>query len=277
MALNERLQELSDFLKTRRARLNPKDVGLPNTSRRRTPGLRREEVAELANISATWYTWLEQGRPIKVSIRTGALIAKALHLDDSERSHFFKLLEQPQAAELESAEAESLDYEIQSVLDGLQFHPTFVLNHRWDLLAWNRAAEFVLHFGEGSETRRNFIRFIFSSRYFKSVSINWESDVRGILAQFRLDYDQYVHEDATLEQQINLLRREVPEFRQWWSEHAVMQRTGWGKELIHPDAQLLNFKSMVLERTSAPFPRVVIYVPEPASLQKIAACMPPLP
>lgn len=267
----QRLQELADFLKTRRARLEPNDVGLPNTARRRSKGLRRDEVAELAGISNTWYTWLEQGRPIKISSRTGAAISAALRLDESERAHFFQLLEedQPTPAKLEARETRAIEPEIQSVLDAMQYHPTFVLNHRWDLLAWNRAAEFLLHFNESIDCERNFIRFVFANQYWKDASPNWETDVRGILAQFRLDYDIYVQKDYTMEGLIKRIRVDVPDFKRWWSNHDVKQRTGWRKELIHPKVGLLRFKSMVLERTSAPFPRIVIYVPDEVSLQKI--------
>lgn len=269
MLSSERIEELADFLKTRRAKLRPSDVGLPSTARRRTPGLRREEVAELAGISSTWYSWLEQGRPIKVSIRTSHLIADALRLNESERSHFFSLLEQPLTTDIEPVESETVDYEIQSVMDGLVTHPAFALNHRWDILSWNSAAEFVMRFEKETVPTPNFIRYIFTSQYFKKISSNWETDVQGILAQFRVDYDRYVHEDPVVEQMVQLLRREKAEFRVWWKEHDVIQRTGWNKQIIHPQAGALNFKSLVFERNSAAFPRVVIYVPDQKSLKKL--------
>lgn len=266
MVGKERLEELADFLKTRRARLKPKDVGLPSTGRRRTAGLRREEVAELAGISSTWYTWLEQGRQISVSQRTGNMIASALRLNDSERAHFFKLIKKQLTNDFSSTSAESIDYELQSILHCLQYHPAFALNHRWDLLSWNDAANLIFKFHESPE---NFIRFIFSSQHFRAASFNWETDVRGILAQFRLDYDQYAADDPALEELIDSLLREIPEFHSLWREHDVIQRTGWSKQLLHPQIGELTFKSVVFERTSTSFPRVVIYVPDSESLKKI--------
>ena len=140
MAKDEiRRQELSDFLRNRRGRIAPADVGLPETNRRRTPGLRREEVAQLAGVSATWYTWLEQKRPIGVSSGVLDNLARVLRLDPAERMQLFQLaLRQPV---LESpSKRETVSPLIRRLLDQTDPIPAFVIGRRWDVLAWNRAA-----------------------------------------------------------------------------------------------------------------------------------------
>src|SRR5690348_8496276 len=134
-----RRKELSDFLRTRRARINPSDVGLLNGSRRRTPGLRREEVALLANIGVTWYTRLEQGLPINVSPEVLASIAGALQLTSREREHLF-LLAGHGIVETSVAETERVSEVLQRVLDALDPSPAVIRGRRYDVLAWNRSA-----------------------------------------------------------------------------------------------------------------------------------------
>ena len=129
--------ELVDFLQTRRARLTPYDVGLPAGSRRRTVGLRREEVASLANISATWYTWLEQGRKIRVSPQTLTRIAAALQLDEGERTYLFTLADQ---AVPKAMRGETVSVALQQMLDGMGLNPAYLTNHCWDVLDWSPAA-----------------------------------------------------------------------------------------------------------------------------------------
>lgn len=136
----ERLRELADFLKTRRARLTPASVGLPAGSRRRAKGLRREEVAELAGISVTWYTWLEQARPVNVSSRTVQNIARALRLDDDERQHLFQLAQLPLLAEYAKLPQE-LDESVHAILHALGTNPAYALGKQWEILGWNEAAD----------------------------------------------------------------------------------------------------------------------------------------
>ena len=132
-----RRQELAAFLRSRRERLTPGDVGLPDAGRRRTPGLRREEVALLAGVGVTWYTWLEQARDIHVSEQVLGAIARSLLLDSHERSHLFTLAGAPLPAE--DVDAQAVTPEIRAILDKLDPFPSFVSNGRYDLLAYNRA------------------------------------------------------------------------------------------------------------------------------------------
>src|SRR5437660_718382 len=141
MKESERRQTLADFLRQQRARLAPGDVGLPAGLRRRTPGLRREEVAQIANIGTSWYIWLEQGRDVHPSAQVLESLAQALRLTPNERRHLFLLAGQPLPAPPVSPTEESVSPALQQVLDDLNPTPAYVMGRRYDYLAWNRAAD----------------------------------------------------------------------------------------------------------------------------------------
>ena len=143
----ERRQALAAFLRTRRARLQPTDVGLPSRSRRRTPGLRREEVAELANIGVSWYTLHEQGHDVHPSRHVLESLARALKLTTAEEQHLFLLSCQELPAKMLVEEAQ-VTPALQRVVDALNSHPAFVIDQRWDVLTWNRTATLLFHFHE---------------------------------------------------------------------------------------------------------------------------------
>ncbi len=143
----ERRQALAAFLRTRRARLQPADVGLPARSRRRTAGLRREEVAELANIGVSWYTLLEQGHDVHPSRQVLESLAQALRLTTAEEQHLFRLSSHELPARM-LVEAEQVTPALQRVVDALTPHPAFVIGRRWDVLTWNRVADLLFHFHE---------------------------------------------------------------------------------------------------------------------------------
>src|SRR3982751_4853363 len=134
-SVGSRRSELAEFLRSRRARLSPIDAGLPPARRRRTPGLRREEVAQIAGVGVTWYTWLEQGRPINASVQILDAIARTLRLDQAERAHLYRLAEVP--AVPDPASSDILSPEIQPILDSMALTPAAVYNGRYDVLAWN--------------------------------------------------------------------------------------------------------------------------------------------
>src|ERR1700728_2823820 len=135
-------REAGGFLRSRRERLTPPDVGLPKGFRRRTPGLRREEVAMLAGVGTTWYTWLEQGRDVRPSGEVLSALAGALRLDPTERRHLLVLYDRP-TPDPRPAGAERVDEPLRRMLDSLTGQPAFVFGRRWDVLAWNRAAEVI--------------------------------------------------------------------------------------------------------------------------------------
>lgn len=211
--------ELSDFLKSRRARLSPDAVGLPAGGRRRAPGLRREEVASLAGVGLTWYTWFEQGRDIRVSPDFLANVSRALRLDGAERRHLFVLLGQdgapPPLAPRRASPA------LQRMLEGLVHYPAYLRTARWDPIAWNQAADRLFGFARRRPEERNFLRLAFTDPEFRERMPNWSVDAPAMVAKFRVDYARY-RGDAELDALVKEMTRRSPEFRQFWRRHDVM-------------------------------------------------------
>jgi len=177
---------LGVFLKDRRAKLDPAALGF-TTARRRTPGLRREEVAQRATISATWYTWLEQGRGGAPSAEVLERIAQALILTDAEREHLF-LLALGRSPDVRYVEDDSVTPRLQRVLDAFAISPAFVKTPLWDIVAWNRAATMVLtDYGKLPPERRNVLRLIFQDSYVREAQFDWEGVARFVVAAFRAD------------------------------------------------------------------------------------------
>lgn len=235
-----RHKELADFLKTRRARIHPSQIGLPAGSRRRTSGLRREEVALLAGVGLTWYTWLEQGRPIQVSAQVVESLSRALQLTRQEQLHFYRLANQPLPAMLPSI-ADSISPSLQQVLDQLLLAPAFIMDARWNVLGWNPAASFV--FGDFSKllfSERNMLWLMFMKPDYRNLFCNWEHHARGMIGRFRAAYDQY-WADPWFAAFIERIREQSPEFATFWSTHDVLLNDATGKELQHPLAGLLQF------------------------------------
>src|SRR5882724_8658934 len=177
---------LGTYLKGRRAKLDPAAFGLP-LKRRRTPGLRREEVAQRANVSATWYKWLEQGRGGAPSADVLDRIAHAMMLTDVEREHLF-LLGLGRPPEVRYQAAAGVTPRLQRVLDALELSPAYMKNSTWDIIAWNRAAAMVLaDYAALTPEQRNSLRLVFCNPRVRAAMPNWESDARFVVAAFRAD------------------------------------------------------------------------------------------
>ena len=256
-----RLQELGDFLRTRRARLAPEDVGLPRGSRRKTPGLRRAEVAQLVGVSVDWYIWLEQGRSITPSTQVLERLVQTLRLDANERTHHF-LLAQQQAPPALLLESEIVSPALQHFLDQFGARPAFVSGRRWDILAWNDAGCAVLgDFRLRTAPReRNTIWGIFTNPLSRQVVVDWEEDARHLLAQFRSSCGRYPG-DAQLTELIHDLMLASPEFRAWWPDHEVHSgQEGW-KKLKHPQVGYLLFERLTFQVFDTPDLKVTVYTP----------------
>ncbi len=226
-------QELADFLRTRRARLRPSDVGLLNGTRRRTPGLRREEVALLANIGVTWYTRLEQGAPINVSPIVLGSIADALQLTEHEREHLF-LLAGHRPTEATIAETEHVSEVLQRVLDALDPNPAVIRGRRFDVLAWNRAASAI--FGDYATKdvwHRNSIWRFFMDPSARTCMPRSHEAASKVVAQFRAVAAKYL-DDPGFQELIEALLKGSPDFRRHWSQHDVRGTTDGLKHLYHP-------------------------------------------
>jgi transcriptional regulator with XRE-family HTH domain len=257
---SQRLQELGDFLRTRRARLAPEDMGLPRGSRRRSPGLRRAEVAQLAGVSVDWYTWLEQGRPISVSTQVLESLVSALRLHAQEREHLFLLAHQQPPPE-RAMESEVVSPTLQRFLDHQGLSPAFVLGPRWDVVAWNEAACVVFgDFGQMTTRERNSVWRIFTSPTHRQVLINWEGHARRVLAQFRATCGRYPG-DPRLAELIQDLMLRSPEFRAWWPDHEVLGAEEGQKTFNHPQVGYLMFEHLTFQVFDAPDLTVNVYTP----------------
>ncbi|PWJ83754.1 helix-turn-helix protein [Pseudaminobacter salicylatoxidans] len=208
--------DLSDFLIRHRAKLTPADVGLPTTGGRRTPGLRREEVAGLAGVGLTWYTWFEQGRDIQVSESFLLKVAKALRLDDSECSRLF-LFAHRRPPPPEAYQWPSVKPLIQQMLDDLTVRPAYVLNLRWDVIAWNVAADDLFSFARREQVDRNVMRIVFADPDMRHRLPAWKEDAPRLLAQFRADLTTAPDDPAMLAL-IDELKILSPDFRRWFEQ-----------------------------------------------------------
>ncbi len=254
-----RRSEFGDFLRSRRARLTPDMAGLPAGVRRRTPGLRREEVALLAGVGATWYTWLEQGRDVKPSAEVLGALAVALKLDAVERNHLFVLADRPDRW-MAPAALERVPAAIVRMLDSMVDQPAYVLGRRWDILAWNAAAVAVFgDFGQLAGDARNLMALMFTNAAHRRRLVDWEALAPLSLAMFRAGSAKY-RGDADFERLIARLVAESPEFRAWWPRHDVVYQPSTVKRVRHPDGERL-FEYTSLDVTECPDMRVIVCTP----------------
>ncbi|STR26215.1 Uncharacterised protein [Janthinobacterium lividum] len=210
--------ELAAYLQARRARLSPEDVGLPGGGRRRTPGLRREEVAALAGVGLTWYTWLEQGRDIGVSSAFLDKLAEVLKLDAAERRHLFLLAHTRPPAE-EGKTFCVVPPLVRRLMHELA-HPAYVLNLRWDVLAFNADADALFGFAAHAASRRNLLWLLFTDPLLRSRFTVWEEQAPLMLSSFRRDYARATQE-ADIHALVEELEKVSPEFKRWWRRHDV--------------------------------------------------------
>lgn len=261
MQNEEHRAELANFLQTRRARLLPEQVGLPGGKRRRTPGLRREEVAQLAEISVEWYTRLEQGKDIRVSAKTLEYIARALLLNADERAYLFQLAGQGSAPVQCVADEERIDPSLQRYLDALGSNPGYVVGKRWDRLAWNTAARAVFDdFPRLPPRERNVMWALFANPARRQLYANWEQVARDALAKFRISYGRYAG-DPFLGELVEDLLQVSQEFRLWWPQHMVQRNSDGIKVLMHPLCGRLVLEYHSFQLYERPELRVVVYTP----------------
>jgi transcriptional regulator with XRE-family HTH domain len=253
-------REAGEFLRSRRERLTPSDVGLPVGFRRRTPGLRREEVAMLADVGTTWYTWLEQGRDVRPSNEVLIALAAALRLDPTERRHLFVLHDRP-ALERRPAGAEQVDEPLRRMLDSLSGQPAYVLGRRWDILAWNRAAEVVFGpYGQLQGDERNTLHLIFADPDHRRLLVDWETVARASLAMFRADCARYAGE-PDFERLVARLTRLSPEFAQWWPQREVARPLAGQKRIDHPSAGRMLFEYSSFGVGDPPDMKLIVFTP----------------
>ncbi len=251
---------LGQYLKDRRARLDPLALGF-TPGQRRTPGLRREEVAHLAHVSATWYTWLEQGRGGAPSADVLERITRALRLNETEREHLF-FLALGRAPEVRYQPAEPVPGRLQRVLDGMEYTPAFLRTMTWDIVAWNAAAAAVLrNYAAFPPEDRNSLRMIFCDPHIRAAMPNWDSDTRFVVASFRAETARAGARDEVRALVDELCERSA-DFARLWADNDV--RTDYGdapKQMIHPDCGLIALDHSAFAVEGRPDLSLVVYNP----------------
>lgn len=274
----ERERELGDFLRSRRAAIDPADVGLPSGPRRRAPGLRREEVALLAGVSVTWYTWLEQGRAERPSRAVLDAVARALRLDDAEHSHLLTLarraagdgaVEASSRARRAGEGVDAVDLAghppdaLVRTLDALDPAPSYLLGPRWEYLAWNRAQGLLYPKAESLAVEdRNLLFIVLCEPSARELVVDREDEARAMVTEFRAS-TALLRGDPDLEDLIARLRRESPEFERWWSGLDVAGFHSRLRRYDHPRAGPLTFEYQAFEPAEWPGHRLVTQLPVP--------------
>ncbi|WP_367125506.1 helix-turn-helix transcriptional regulator [Streptomyces phytohabitans] len=261
-----RRRELAAFLRSRRERIAPEQVGLPRGRRRRTPGLRREEVAHLSAVGVTWYTWLEQARPIQVSPQVLDALARALLFDQSERAHLFVLAGVPDpmpGRECTGAVSDSL----RRTLEQLEPYPACVQNGRYDLLAYNRTyGKLFCDLDALPYEDRNCLWLMFTHPEWRDTLVDGEEAQRLMTANLRAAMADHIAEPAW-KALVCRLQRASPEFRELWDRHEVVQAAAKVKRFRHPRVGLLHFVPTKLWLGPNHGPRLGVYVPDDAETQ----------
>ncbi|MET8170616.1 helix-turn-helix transcriptional regulator [Streptomyces sp. NPDC005329] len=227
--------ELSEFLRTRRARLKPQDVGLPDFGRhRRVPGLRREELAQLAGVSVGYYTRLEQGNGQHVSAEVLDAIARALRLSDAEHAHLTHLAKPKQQKKKPAGRTQQVRGPLRTLLDTMEGGPAILVGRRSDILAWNRMAAAV--FGDWAELpahERNWARLVFLRPEYRDLFVDWEHKASDVVSQLRMDAGSHPN-DPRLSALVGELSVKSEEFRRLWAAHDVKDKCHGVQRLHHP-------------------------------------------
>ncbi|MET9384962.1 helix-turn-helix transcriptional regulator [Streptomyces sp. NPDC002928] len=262
----DRRAELSEFLRTRRARLKPEDVGLPAFGRhRRVPGLRREELAQLAGVSVAYYTRLEQGNGRNVSAEVLDSIARALRLTDAENAHLTHLAKPKQHKKKPAARQQQVRGALRQLLDSMEGIPAYVTGRRSDILVWNRMAAAV--FGDWSELpaqERNWARLVFLRPDYRELFVDWDQKATDIVSYLRMDAGCHP-DDPRLSALVGELSVKSAEFRRLWATHDVKEKSHGTKRLRHPlvGSLTLSFESFNLIDDSEQ--NLITYHAEPGS------------
>lgn len=256
-----RRKALGAFLRSARARVGPADHGLPPGVRRRTPGLRREELAQLCGISSTWYTWIEQGREVTVSADVWGRLAQALRLTRAERHYLFSLAEcaDPDAGRLDTI---ALPDGLADCVDSIGC-PAYILDQTWNMLAWNAP---LLHVFDGwpARGRANLLCYIFLEPAARHLVVDWEERASRVVAEFRADVAGHAA-DADIQHLVTELQAGSALFAQCWTRQAVVDREGGLREFQHPADGRLSFRQFTFRLAIRPDCKLVMLLDTTAS------------
>jgi len=263
-----RLRELGNFLRTRRARITPEEAGLIVAGRRRAPGLRREDVALLAGVSATWYTWLEQARAVKASIQLLENLARILKLSSIERVQLFQLALGRPPSDLDPR-GEEVSPIMLRLLDRIDV-PATIVGRRWDILASNRIYRVsFFDFESVPPQERNLLWFFFVNPVSRGLG-QWEKYAYEVIARFRVDFGRHAGDPGFVEL-VERLEQVSPEFAEWWPRQDLRPLVEGKFEWNHPNAGLIAGTHITMAFSENPELRLIAIVPEADSLAKLRA------
>ncbi|TWB45044.1 Xre family transcriptional regulator [Rhizobium sp. ERR 922] len=250
-------QELADFLRSRRSRLRPDGIALAAHRRRRTPGLRREDVAQRAGISVEWYVKLEQGRAVSPSDETLDALGRALELDAVEQAHLRSLVRKAKGPPFTR---EVVPASIRRLVESLS-QPAYVTGQRWDILAWNAAAvELFDDFAQISVKSRNILLFVLTDPKARRLfGTGWAKEAKRMVSLFRVAHDLWAG-DAAFAALVERLRTGCPEFDSWWRPHDVGAPLSGAKILYHPVRGPLQFEYATFQANDDPRLKLAIYL-----------------
>jgi transcriptional regulator with XRE-family HTH domain len=269
-SLVSRARDVGDLLRSRRERLQPADVGLPAGTRRRTPGLRREEVAMLAAISPTYYTFLEQGRELRPSRQVLDALARALQLAPAERAHLHQLIHGGSVEALRDA-PESLAPAVAALVDRLDPHPTYVTGRRFDVLAANRAARLLwADWPALAPEQRNMLWWTFTDPAARTVLVEWEHEASALLARYRAAAARHTG-DCAFDELTERLHAASSEVRDWWPRHEIAPLSSGTKRLRQPALGELELTHVVLQVADDPEQKLVTFAPAARDEARIAS------
>ncbi len=247
--------EFGDFLRSRREKLTPKAVGLSSGRRRRTPGLRRQEVAELAGIGVDWYIRLEQGRTVSPSVTTIDALARALRLNKIEHAHLRALARN---VDRRAFSRENVPEAFRRLVESLN-QPAYVTGRRWDVLAWNAAAAEIFDFGRLADEDRNILAYVLTDPDARRLfGATWADEARRMVAQFRTTHDLWAGDPAFVAL-LERLRQRSAEFTTWWEMHDIRTGGAGQKLLNHPERGLLRFEYATFQANDDPALKLAIY------------------
>lgn len=252
-----RRRALGEFLRQARARLDPQAQGLQGSFRRRTPGLRREEVSQLAGISVTWYTWIEQGREVSVSPAVWARLASALKLDRAGRTYLFELAE---CADPDRGPEDPADVHqpaaLQACVDAIHA-AAYVLDRCWDIRVFNGALDALFDRWPSTAPAPNLLDYIFLNPAARHLVVDWEERARRVVAEFRADAGAHLDE-PDVRAVLTRLSQGSEAFRHWWVMHTVVEREGGRRVFTHPQAGQLHFRQMNFRLATQPDLKLVM-------------------
>ncbi len=258
-----RRKELAAFLQAIRSRSQPADYGFPAGSRRRTEGLRREEMAQIVGISTTWYTWIEQGREVNISAEALDRLAGNLRLTRGERAYLFEIADRrdPQGSRSENDDVPPLFVELLSEVRV----PAYLMGRYWDLLGWNDAAAKLFtgwldQSRAADEPAPNLLRFVFLEPQTRSFLVDWEARARRITAEFRADCRNTL-EEPELIRLVDELSVASSDFTRFWKQHDVLERQGGERRFMHPKRGEIRYQQVTLRPDEHEYLKLVILKP----------------